>query len=646
MTASEFAFLALGLVLGVASGAALSIVIRARPPAPREIRVTVAPGAVPVRPSATLQGLITPGSAEASDVAAESPIMAGVGAAGASAIVRQDGPGEGDRGSMGTPVRIVTGESGQEQAVGPVGAPARTPVAVAIRPEPDQLIAAFSRPEPVLVASRPRAAGPGSARPVVDPDVPGGGARVVAGGALAATAVAVLERPEPAASGAVDPDLAAVPATGLGAGGPDRPPTASGAGDADRGADPDGPNDTSGHGLDARNGVDACADERRTAQERCALADRLREASDVAAGRLRETQLAFDAHEDRATRAAAEADPRAVRAAKELALATFRAADSGATSREAVELAARDWLLEIDRINRVARESAATAAREHEAAAALVAIHERLSLEADVARINAEAAAEACLHAREALAACEEAESHRGPGMPGPGTGGEGEAGETPTEDVGRVVLVGGPELEPRELTLDEDAPKRVFGDHEPAILKLLHGDRDAMTRIVTSLAGDDPAERRRWQLGIAGLVEAIVARAIEAAALEFPFDHPFWGPFSQAQCRDIATALASFGYRFDGLGGFLDERVPSQRDLSLAIGYAGLDPMRMRHWPTEKEMPELYRDVAVAADEFIAGAAPGLTLGEMIAVLRGRAEELTDLWNAWGRLRPLLLQP
>ena len=57
MTASEFAFLALGLVLGVASGAALSIVIRARPPAPREIRVTVAADAVPRRPPATLSGL-------------------------------------------------------------------------------------------------------------------------------------------------------------------------------------------------------------------------------------------------------------------------------------------------------------------------------------------------------------------------------------------------------------------------------------------------------------------------------------------------------------------------------------------------------------------------------------------------------------
>ncbi len=343
--------------------------------------------------------------------------------------------------------------------------------------------------------------------------------------------MAILERPEPRASAAADPDPAALtPTTATGADAHDRPPAASGARAAAEGPGPGGPSDVSGHGLDARDGVDACADERRTAQERCALADRLREASSAAADRLRETQLAFDAHEDRANRAAAEADPRAIRAAKELALTTFRAADSGATSREAVELAARDWLLEIDRINRAARESAAIAAREHEAAAALVAVHERLSLEADVARINAEAAAEACLHAREALAACEEAATHRGPGEPGVGTGGEDEAGESPVEDVGRVILVGGPELEPGELTLDEDAPKRVFGDHEPAILKLLHGDRDAMTRIVADLAGDDPAERRRWQLGVAGLVEAIVARAIEASALEFPFDHPFWG--------------------------------------------------------------------------------------------------------------------
>ncbi|HET7029558.1 MAG TPA: hypothetical protein VFI34_03530, partial [Candidatus Limnocylindrales bacterium] len=54
MTASEIAFLVIGLVLGVASGAALIEVLRARPPASREIRVTVAPNAISSRLSATL----------------------------------------------------------------------------------------------------------------------------------------------------------------------------------------------------------------------------------------------------------------------------------------------------------------------------------------------------------------------------------------------------------------------------------------------------------------------------------------------------------------------------------------------------------------------------------------------------------------
>jgi hypothetical protein len=45
VTASEFAFLAIGLVLGVAAGAALVEVARSRPAARPEVRVTVAPHA-------------------------------------------------------------------------------------------------------------------------------------------------------------------------------------------------------------------------------------------------------------------------------------------------------------------------------------------------------------------------------------------------------------------------------------------------------------------------------------------------------------------------------------------------------------------------------------------------------------------------
>jgi hypothetical protein len=103
-------------------------------------------------------------------------------------------------------------------------------------------------------------------------------------------------------------------------------------------------------------------------------------------------------------------------------------------------------------------------------------------------------------------------------------------------------------------------------------------------------------------------------------------------------------SALSSLGYRFDGLGGWTDDRTPGQRDLSLAVGYAGLDPMRIRHWPSEAETLELMRDVSVAADEFLAETAGGLTLGELVDALGRRADDLTDLWNEWGRVRPLLL--
>ena len=111
MTASEFAFLALGLVLGVASGAALSIVIRARPPAPREIRLTVATDAVPRRPAATLSGIVPPGSA-------------------AVGVAARGGPAD---------PSILAAEADDRTAVR--SAPHRPPVAIPIRPEPDPILA-------------------------------------------------------------------------------------------------------------------------------------------------------------------------------------------------------------------------------------------------------------------------------------------------------------------------------------------------------------------------------------------------------------------------------------------------------------------------------------------------------------------------
>jgi len=164
------------------------------------------------------------------------------------------------------------------------------------------------------------------------------------------------------------------------------------------------------------------------------------------------------------------------------------------------------------------------------------------------------------------------------------------------------------------------------------------------MQDAVTALAGDDPSERRRWQLALSDLVDAILADAIGASALEFPTDHPFWGPFNRQQSREITAALSSLGYRFDGLGGWVDGRFPSQRDLSLAMGYAGLDPMRMRQWPNETEMASLFSEVQVAGAEHLASAAPDMTLGALVAMLGRRADTLTEIWNAWGHVRPVLM--
>jgi hypothetical protein len=65
---------------------------------------------------------------------------------------------------------------------------------------------------------------------------------------------------------------------------------------------------------------------------------------------------------------------------------------------------------------------------------------------------------------------------------------------------------------------------------------------------------------------------------------------------------------------------------------------------MRIRHWPSEAEMADLLREVTVAADEYLWEAAGTLTLGDLVSLLGRRADALTELWNEWGLVRPLLL--
>jgi hypothetical protein len=370
--------------------------------------------------------------------------------------------------------------------------------------------------------------------------------------------------------------------------------------------------------------TDRCSEDRRLADERCELASRVRAQAVAAADALRLAQRSYDEHEAAAVTAAWRADPRAVHDAKDAAQGGFRAAVTAATSSDLLEAAARDWLTEINRINTEAREAKTTADREHAAASAIGANLERLGLEADSARISAANADATCLAAREAVAECD----------------------ERPAEDPSSYLLppIAVPAGVPR-LDDDEMLGQALEAGGEPRIFRLLRGDRQAMISLIAALADkSDPDAKRRWQLQMTNLVEAIVADAIEASALDFPPDHEFWGEFTRSQGRDIAAALSSLGYRFDGLGAWMDGRHPSQRDLSLALGYAGIDPMRLRHWPSEEATAELFRDVSVAADEYLAGIAGDLTLAEMVAMLGRRADGLAEVWNHWGTIRPLLL--
>ncbi|HVQ21872.1 MAG TPA: hypothetical protein VMT36_01245, partial [Candidatus Saccharimonadia bacterium] len=498
-------FLAIGLCLGIAVGAALLDLVRARP-APREVRLTITRNALPER--------------EAAIDLEQAPLVERV------------------------PIRVARGVDPAYAAIGQADEPAMVG-AVAVS-------AAARRSGDAGTMSEGR-----TAVAMADDEGTMG---------MSTASSGVVDTQEPSLGAALDPD-------------------------------------------------DPCAAQRRLAGERCAVAERAKEQAEAAAANLRNARREYDDVARRIDEAHQRTDPRAVGAAKEAARQAFRSAREAASVRADLELAATIWLTEINRINLSTRDASLLIAREQSDAALLLSSIERQALEADAARITAEAAEEACAEAQAALAACA----------------------------AGDRQAAAGPSTAPSPVPLPAASWDRE-GRHQPEIVRLLRGETAARERLVAQLAGTDTDEQRRFQLWLSELVDAIFAASIETAVLDFPDEHPFWSAFDRTQSRDITVALASLGYRFDGLGGFASERVPGQRELALAVGYAALDPMRIRQWPTVTEMPDLFHDVTVAADEFLAMRAPDLDLGEMVAVLGRRSEQLSELWNRWAQVRPLLL--
>ncbi len=638
MTESEIAFLAFGLLLGATGGAAAAAVSRARGRPPREIRVTVAPAPVSGRP-ATLATYLDPADVLPARGGPADPAELGAEAESRFPSAARPGAGRGVRSTSGGNGRAGAAAAGATRSRPGSGPSDRTTVRISPSETAWVPIPVDGGPDPLLAdlvgprsdaSARPPSSEAGGDRPrgPSEPELAKVTARTEGSPRRTAGAVAPdqVRHGGPEVSGP-----AAIPHGGpLPAGGPDQ----AAADDASGSVSPP---------LDETTGLDPCAGPRLLAQERCEVAARARAAATAAAERVRTARRAYDDAAAKAEAAAARANPVAVRGAKEAARDAFRVARASARSRAEAEAAARAWLDEINRINREAAAASREAARLAAAVAALGPEIERLTTEADAARIQAEAAEEACLAARQTLAECEETAA----ALERASHGAANEETEQPALPSGPPLAPEAPGLPPAPVPAFEDdaAAVGVEGDREAAIVRLLRGDHTVLERLVARLAGPDAEAARRWRLLLADLVDAIIARAIEANALTFPEDDPFWGRFTPAECRDIAAALASLGYRFDGLGGFVDGRVPSQRDLSLAVGYAGLDPMRIRAWPTEAELGALFSRVTITADEFLAREAGGLTLSELVELLGDRADELAEAWNAWGRLRPLLIE-
>ncbi|HSL98449.1 MAG TPA: hypothetical protein VK831_07745 [Candidatus Deferrimicrobiaceae bacterium] len=196
------------------------------------------------------------------------------------------------------------------------------------------------------------------------------------------------------------------------------------------------------------------------------------------------------------------------------------------------------------------------------------------------------------------------------------------------------------PDLAPIGVATDSPAAPATG----PAILRILRGDHQAMLELVDALAGAEGRRRREWEVLLTGLGQAISETAIDEGVLDFPMGTPLWDAFTVEQCREIAAALASMGYRFDGRDGWADGRAPGYRELSQALADIGVDPIRIRIWPNSSEIAELLRGARAAGDVLVARDAPDLQLDDVRELTRWHAESLAGLWLAWETVRPLLL--
>ena len=328
-------------------------------------------------------------------------------------------------------------------------------------------------------------------------------------------------------------------------------------------------------------------------------------------------------------------DPRELAVAKDELHRRFRAASDAAAGAEAAEAAARA-VAGRDQRPQHARTRGAAVPRERPRGAPGRVAADRAARgrggDGTQARRDGRSRVP---DARESLAACEEASEARRAHEP---------AAPTPADEPASVrrALAG-----------------RVGVDPDPAAGRARR--RAARGRRLPSRSGSCAATgrrgtaslraRRHRRRGLAGvappvsrLVDAIAARAIEDGYLDLPDEDAVLGPVHvRGAARDRRRALGARlpvrrARRVRGRAGPGAARPVARRRLR------GPGPDAVRTWPREAELARLYEHAAVAADDWLVDMADDLSLGRMVDALGARAGDLADTWNAWGRVRPLLL--
>ena len=367
-----------------------------------------------------------------------------------------------------------------------------------------------------------------------------------------------------------------------------------------------------------------CAQARAEVDSRCAEAERLGLVAIAHQQRLREARRQL--HEVSALREADSKvrDRRQLNEAKTAARKAYHAALMVAETAGQVQEAAQGWLREIDRLNRQVDLADRRAEDVVRRATELERAMPGIELAADAARITAEGAQVACLEARRTLAECEEDAQRR----------------------IQRPNDAAQPTTTFEEGTADQAVAAQSAAHRVRPITLVLRGDRETLLSLGLRLAEETGVEAGRFQLLLLELREQLAARALEDNALCFPADHLFWSQFPGEGARRVVASLASMGYRFDGREGWADDHAPTIRELAIAVSHVGLDPRSLRRPAAQEALDSLWLGTTVAVEEYLASRAPNLDLEQVMAFLGPRGARLSQLWDMWGRLRPLLLTP